>query len=176
MKKKFLRTVISNLKPKVTNLFLFYNAEKLRALPLPPHYVLRIFDTNKKTGFKAIDNRKTENNICYAVFDNEKLVHTSWIFKKKFVTRQLGYKNAFTIGPCETIESHRGRGIYPAVLSAIQRDYPNAKFVMFAKVSNDPSVNGIRKAGFQKTSRFKMVKLFGLKFAIMNKRLKAVNT
>jgi len=98
-------------------------------------------------------------------------VRTSWIFKKKFVSRQLGYKQAFTIGPCETIESYQGKGIYPAVLSAIQKDYADAQLIMFAKVSNDPSTNGIMKAGFQKTSRFKMVKLLGFKFPIMNKHL-----
>ncbi len=171
MKKNFLRTLIKNLKFRVTDLFLFSNAEKLHALSLPSQYSLKIFDTNKKTGFKVIDNRKANNNICYAVFDGEKFVHTSWIFKKKFVSRQLGYKQAFTIGPCETIESYQGKGIYPAVLSAIQKDYADAQLIMFAKVSNDPSTNGIMKAGFQKTSRFKMVKLLGFKFPIMNKHL-----
>jgi hypothetical protein len=168
--KKFVRS-IRGLKFRSTDLFLFSNEEKLPPLSLQSQYSLKIFDTNEKSGIKQIDRRKRSNNLCYAVFDGEKLVHTSWIFKKKSVTKQLGYKDALTIGPCETIKSHRGKGIYPAVLSTIQKNNRDAQLVIFVKISNAPSIQGIMKAGFQKTLRFKMLKIFGLKFAFRHKHL-----
>jgi len=174
MKKRVLKKLIRpirNLKFRAKDSILFSNREKLPPLSLPPQYSLKVIDTNEKTGIKQIDRRKRSNKICYAVFDGEKLVHTSWIFKKKSVTKQLGYKDALTIGPCETIKSHRGKGIYPAVLSAIQKDNPDAQLVMFVKISNTPSIRGVMKAGFQKTLRFKMLKIFGFKFVFRHKHL-----
>jgi hypothetical protein len=166
-----LKRSIRNLKFRANDLFLFSNKKQLPALSLPAQYSLKVIDTNEKSGIRQIDRRKRSSNICYAVFDGEKLVHTSWIFKKKSVSRQLGYKDALTIGPCETIKSHRGKGIYPAVLSTIQKDNPDAQLVIFVKMSNAPSIQGIMKAGFQKTLRFKMLKILGFKFAFKNKHL-----
>ena len=168
--KKFIRSM-RNLKFRSNDLYLFSNEEKLPPLSLPSQYSLKVIDTNGKSGVRQIDRRKRSNNLCYAVFDGEKLVHTSWIFKKKSVTKQLGYKNALTIGPCETVKSHRGKGIYPAVLSTIQKDNPDAELVIFVKLSNAPSIQGILKAGFQKTLRFKMLKIFGFKLAFKHKPL-----
>src|SRR3954454_11571198 len=120
MKKNIFRKLknsIRQLKFRRTDLFLFSNEEKLPELSLSSQYTLKVVDTNEKSGIRKIDRRKKNSNICYAVFDGDKLVHTSWIFKDKFVTKQLGFKSALTIGPCETVESHRGKGIYPMVLS-----------------------------------------------------------
>ncbi|HEY6978203.1 MAG TPA: hypothetical protein VH396_18005 [Chitinophagaceae bacterium] len=168
---KKLKRSIRNLKFRANDLFLFSNKEKLPLLSLPSQYSLKVIDSNEKSGIKQIDRRKKNNNLCYAVFDSEKLVHTSWLFKKHSISTQLGYKDALTIGPCETIKSHRGKGIYPAVLSTIQKDNPDAELVIFVKMSNAPSIQGIMKAGFQKILRFKMLKIFGFKFAFRHKHL-----
>src|SRR3954453_15160189 len=150
MKKVFkkLTRSLRNLKFRANDLFLFSNEEKLPPLSLSSQYSLKVIDTNEKSGIKQIDRRKKSKNICYAVFDGEKLVHTSWIFKSHSISKQLGYTDALTIGPCETVKSYRGKGIYPAVLSTIQKDNPNAQLVIFVKISNAPSIQGIMKAGF----------------------------
>ena len=175
MKKVFkkLKRSIRNLKFRSNNLFLFSNEQKLPPFPLPSQYSLKVVDTNEKSGIKQIDKRKKRTNLCYAVFDGEKLVHTSWVFKKHSISKQLGYNDALTIGPCETVKSHRGKGIYPAVLSTIQKDNQDAQLVIFVKISNAPSIQGIMKAGFQKTLRFKMLKIFGFKFAFKSKHLQS---
>jgi len=150
---------------------LFSNEEKIPISPIPLQYTLRVIDTNEKTGIKKIDKRKKKGNICYAVFDDEKLVHISWIFKNHLFARQLGFKHALTIGRCATIESYRGQGIYPAVLSIIQKNYINTQLIIFVRVSNMSSIRGIMKAGFQKMLRFKILRLFGLELAIKCRHL-----
>lgn len=57
-------------------------------------------------------------------------------------------RNGIHIGPCETIEKHRGKGVYPYLLNLIQRDFKNPCF-MIVDENNISSIKGVEKAGFK---------------------------
>lgn len=55
------------------------------------------------------------------------------------------------IGPCVTMESHRGRGLYPAALQILRcraRDQRVERIYINSRPENMASVRGITKAGF----------------------------
>ena len=135
----------------------------LKILPLPSALRLKVFDKDIRTGINIIDRNKNSNNLCYAVFDKEKIVHTSWIFRNKLLAKQLGNNNALTIGDSVTAEAYRGMGIYPAVLSNIAQHFENYQLIIFTEPANTASQKGILKAGFTKLYRFKLIRLLGLK-------------
>ena len=56
-------------------------------------------------------------------------------------------KGEYEIGPCFTASEHRGKGIYPAVLSHIM-DQRIARYYMLVREDNRSSIRGIEKAGF----------------------------
>ena len=59
-------------------------------------------------------------------------------------------KGDYEIGPCFTIPTARGKGLYTKVLNYITGDlhYQNASFYMLVNKNNLPSVKGIERAGF----------------------------
>lgn len=52
------------------------------------------------------------------------------------------------IGPCETIESERGKGFYPYLLKYIMDDNPYRVFYMIVDEKNISSIKGVEKVGF----------------------------
>jgi len=160
-----LKKVLKKLKYREIGNILFQRipGSDLKILPLPSALQLKIFDKNIRTGINIIDRNKNSNNVCYAVFDNEKIVHTSWIFRNKLLAKQLGYNNALTIGDSVTAEPYRGMGIYPAVLSCIEQHFKNYQLIIFTEPANTASQKGILKAGFTRLYRFKLIRLLGLK-------------
>ena len=157
---------IAKLKPKVIEGLAFSNTVSSSRTVFPLSYTLKIISTNEKTGFAKIDKKKSSSNTCYAVFDNGELIHESWIFKQKLLTRQLGYRSAETVGDCYTLDSYRGKGIYTAVLNRILFDYSGKQLIIYADDFNESSVKGIIKAGFRRLYRFKVVRLLGLKVLV----------
>ncbi len=153
----------NKLKLQTIDAIVFSNHVKQNNVQQEFPYHLKIVDANIATGIKKIDKSKSNNNICYAVFDNEELVHQSWVFKKKLLARQLGFTDCYTIGNSVTLASHRGKGIYPAVLEMIMQHFPDKQMILFANSLNTSSIHSVAKAGFVKLYRFKMIRLFGLK-------------
>ena len=143
--------------------FLSKPSDELKILPLPAPFYLKVFDKDIKTGFNIIDRNKKNNNVCFAVFDQDKIIHTTWVFKNKLLASQLGYKHLLTIGDSVTGEAYRGRGIYPAVLSSIRQQFKHYGLIIFTEPGNTASQKGILKAGFIKLYRFKLVRLLGMK-------------
>jgi len=125
-------------------------------------YDLRIFNKNSKSSIKKIDAKLNRNSDCYAVFDNNLLVHTSWVFRRKLLATQLGFDNIYTVGESNTIPTYQGKGIYTNVLKMIslQKD---KDIVIFVSPNNQSSVRGIEKAGFKKLYEFELSRFFGLK-------------
>ena len=58
-------------------------------------------------------------------------------------------KNSIHIGPCWTDKNHRGKGIYPAVVSKICADYSQKDVYIFTDDDNISSQKGIEKVGFK---------------------------
>lgn len=112
------------------------------------------------SGIKKIDKRKFHK--VYVVYDDNKIIHMSYVFKNNLLSRQLGFKNYFTIGDCVTLPEYRGKGIYPNVLKKIVADFSTENLVMFVNKTNLSSIKGIEKGGFKLAFHFKMLRILGL--------------
>jgi hypothetical protein len=126
------------------------------------NYDLKIFTKNNKSGIKKIDEQLSNNNVCYAVFDNDLLIHTSWIFKKKLLSKQIGIRSTYIIGESHTIITYRGKGIYTNVLKIISSQ-KDKDIVIFVSPHNLSSVKAIEKAGFKKLYEFELMRFLGFK-------------
>jgi hypothetical protein len=130
------------------------------------NYTLKVFTGNKKSGIKKIDSQISNNNECYAVFDDDKLIHATWVFKRKLLTSQLGIHNVYTAGDSYTIESYRGQGIYTNILKLISSE-KEKDIIIFVDPNNLSSIRGIEKAGFSKLYEFILIRFLGLKIRLM---------
>ena len=84
------------------------------------------------------------------VLDEENaVVHTTCVIGKCFKFPFLSRTSA-EIGPCQTREDFRGRGIYPTVLNYVLCSGEYQEYYMLVAESNLASVRGIEKAGFQR--------------------------
>ena len=125
-------------------------------------FEVKIFTGNYRSGIDKIDKRTNENNSCYTVFINSELAHVTWLFKNKLLTKQLGEKNAYTVGDSLTNEKYRGKGIYPFVLRTIAKA-TSKDIIIYVEPDNIASVRGIEKAGFKKKYSFSMIRFLGVK-------------
>ncbi|MFZ1800785.1 MAG: hypothetical protein WAU24_13045 [Chitinophagaceae bacterium] len=140
------------------------HARKSNKYILPANLNLHIYSAKNKSGNIKIDKKLSAGNVCYSVMSEKGLiVHQSWIFKKKLLTRQLGFKLAYTIGDCWTIPEFRGKGIYTYVLDVIKNDNLGKSIVIYCATTNAASIRGIEKAGFTKLYHFSLTRLLGLK-------------
>ena len=89
---------------------------------------------------------------AYVVYDGSMLIHFSYVVRGREKFRFLN-KGDIEIGPCWTHPDHRGKGIYPMVLShIIQKELgEGGTAYMIIADTNGPSQCGVAKAGFQKT-------------------------
>lgn len=89
---------------------------------------------------------KTE--IYFAEDEKGNFLHCAYV-----IPRNIKYpfleNNEWCIGPCNTSEAFRGRGIYPYVLCYILNQNPERKFCMFIREENISSQKGVEKAGFK---------------------------
>jgi RimJ/RimL family protein N-acetyltransferase len=91
--------------------------------------------------------------IWYVRDGEGRVVHASYVLPKIPTFPFMGRRD-LEIGPCETDDAHRGRGIYPTVLLTIRARRSDARRIwMMAVADNAPSVRGIEKAGFRLAGR-----------------------
>ncbi|HVO33198.1 MAG TPA: GNAT family N-acetyltransferase [Elusimicrobiota bacterium] len=114
------------------------------------------------------DRRKARGDICYAVMDAQRCVHYAWLtrtlrdFGSLGLRVELPAKHAW-IYDCFTVPSHRGRSIFPHVLIKIVGDMHRQaaeRVWVDARVSNDASIRGILKAGFEEAALLQRTFLF----------------
>lgn len=140
------------------------NTRKSNKYILPANLFLHIYSAKNKSRNTKVDKKLAAGNVCYSVINDKGIiVHQSWIFKKKLLTRQLGFKLAYTIGDCWTIPEFRGRGIYTFMLEYIKNDNLGKSIVIYCALSNAASIRGIEKAGFTKLYHFTLTRLLGFK-------------
>lgn len=89
----------------------------------------------------------------YCVRDGQEVVHMSHVLTKHPRFRFMAPGDV-EIGPSWTAPSHRGRGIFPAVLSRIVEDHfggggAGGAVWIFTDATNAASRRGIEKAGFE---------------------------
>lgn len=107
-----------------------------------------------------LDERLSNGDIPYLVFDQNELVHVAWwgVRTEVMATYELGYdcriplaQPSVLIFDCWTPDHARGKGYYPAVLRRLVEgslpDYP-AVWIYCLDI-NIASKRGIEKAGFQ---------------------------
>lgn len=100
--------------------------------------------------------------IYYVYDENERIVHFSHVMPKIYKYAFMQKKNSIHIGPCWTHENHRGKGIYPAVLSKICTDYTQKNIYIFTKKENRASQKGIEKVGFKQFATGSKSKYLGI--------------
>lgn len=85
----------------------------------------------------------------YQLIDSDgKIASYAQVMPKIIIFSFLSNKGLH-IGPCYTVEKHRGRGLYPELLKIIiQNETKNSEFFIFTKTTNIASQKGIVKAGF----------------------------
>lgn len=87
--------------------------------------------------------------IYYVLDKTGRIIHFSHVMSKIYKYAFMPRINSIHIGPCWTHELHRGKGIYPAVLSKICSDYKEKNIYIFTKKENIASQKGIEKVGFK---------------------------
>ncbi len=100
--------------------------------------------------------------IFYVYDENEKIIHFSHVMPKIFKYAYMPRKNSVHIGPCWTDKNHRGKGIYPAVLSRICTDYNQKNVYISTTNINRSSQKGIEKVVFKRFATGFKTKLLGI--------------
>jgi len=103
---------------------------------------------------------------CYVGLDGHRIVSVHWLSSAEESNRlvELG-RGDFVIGPCVTAATHRGRGVYPAMVRALCADRyrkGQRRAYMVVSVSNSASIRGIEKAGFRCIGRADLRRVAGL--------------
>lgn len=100
----------------------------------------------------------SSNKKRFFIKENDLVVHQSFLFKKLFLLRIINEIGP-TIGDCTTIESYKGKSIYPYVINHIAKEEllnNNQKEVFIVVNSNnESSIRGIEKAGFTMHTKIK---------------------
>lgn len=97
--------------------------------------------------------------IYYLEKDGE-IVHTSYVSSKSFKFPFMK-KGDYHIGPCHTVDSERGKGLYPIVLKNIckEKKTENNHIYMIVEDSNKSSHFGVLKAGFERKCKLKKTRV-----------------
>lgn len=155
-----MKKIIRKVKFKKVESFVYNNEAANSVTPNNLKYTLTIFNESEKTNIPQIDRQSYFK--AYAVFDENKLAHVSFVFKNNLLAKQLGFKQALTIGECVTNANYRGQGIYPTILQQIRSDLSHNILIVFVHPSNLSSIKGIEKAGFKRLYQFIMYRFLGI--------------
>jgi hypothetical protein len=131
-----------------------------------------------------IESALNSGSILIGVFKGHSLVHTTWIatdsssalYDSIFLLGKVGNALDSFIGPCNTYNPYRGRGIYPEVLISACHYLQMRGFkrvFINTKASNIASIRGIKKAHFERVGSAWKLWLFGFQFSFFNPRSKS---
>ena len=106
----------------------------------------------------------------YFAYIDDKCVHRSWtktnmqtVYLHPLIPMKLQKDDVF-IHWCETAETARGNKIYPYVLSEIAKTFANKKRILICvNERNQPSIKGVKSAGFVPIEVHKLFILCGIK-------------
>ena len=83
---------------------------------------------------------------------DNKIASLLWIDKQPWLPESLNFKPYYTIKDCFTLPNHRGHGLYKYGLQTIthHKNITNdLTAIIEVSVANQPSIHGIRNAGFK---------------------------
>lgn len=165
-------------------LFTYENITILRycsggGLPKSPVKIVRVDESNLEdvlnfNSAKYLDVFRSfleAGDVGYYGYIDGGCIHRSWVIKGKNIVyphwalpMMLTEKQVF-IHFCETSEQARGKGVYPAVLTRIARDFGSENEVLISiNSSNYPSIRGASKANFYPQEELLILFLFGFKY------------
>jgi RimJ/RimL family protein N-acetyltransferase len=146
----------------MNNKLIYYrlSASKKTDIPLAQGYRMKVFypsagRLNLHTYFKPIYLfwylfTFARYSIYYVYDVTGRIIHFSHVMPKIFKYAFMPSKNSIHIGPCWTNKNHRGKGIYPAVLSKICADHSQKDVYIGTDDDNISSQRGIEKVGFKR--------------------------
>lgn len=115
-----------------------------------------------KQGFPQMANGLNFfSKMCYALYSKNELIHVSYLYTNVFINYLFGYKGYLVIGDCFTKSEYRGKGLYPKMLKFIANEN-NKNIVIYVSATNNDSIKGIEKAGFQIEKKLIIYKLYRL--------------
>jgi len=107
--------------------------------------------------------------FVYVDAENGAIGHISWLYYSQDPNRtlRLGVKECEVMF-CLTLPEYRGKGFYPAALTAIQRYLRERGFekcFICVRQDNLASIRGVEKSGFRLAGTTRFRKLFGLQIS-----------
>lgn len=99
----------------------------------------------------VVNEESSTKSVSYAIFDNGKFVHRSFLYAQVHVLKLLG-KFGPAIGNCVTSEDYRGQSIYPKMIYRIATGLLGkgvGEIFIIVNSDNIASIRGIEKAGFE---------------------------
>lgn len=138
-----------------------------RINPIDESYVVKVFtphlgrlfmEEEKKDPhillFRLYISVLTRNKTkIYTIQDGEVILHMSYVIPPNYKYPFLG-RDDLAIGPCNTVPSARGKGLYPWMLEYIINDNKTKNFYMFIREENSASIKGVLKAGFVRSDGY----------------------
>jgi hypothetical protein len=126
------------------------------------------------SGVDRIDQRLTPHRLAYTVFCFDQIIHQSWVYLNPVMPAQYKFDSRVPlIGDSYTDAKYRGYGIFPFALNYILRDlqerHISDKAYMLVSPTNNASIRGVEKAGFELLAHLKGTRLLGI--FIMNKSI-----
>lgn len=101
--------------------------------------------------------------------DSAGIQHISWVYTNRLRNRVLRMReNEAEIKFSMTMPTHRGRGIYPRVITSIVYEFGKQnidRFFICANHDNPPSIRGIEKAGFELAGKVLLRKFMGIQIS-----------
>lgn len=128
---------------------------------------IKTFSMEHLSEVDEIDKRLTPHRLAYVVFHSGEIVHESWVFFDTLLPSQYGFDFRFpVVGDCFTKPLYRGKCIYPFALNYILNDLRNRNISSNAYIlvspTNNASIRGIEKAGYQLLAQLKGTRLLGV--------------
>ncbi len=121
---------------------------------------------HKPSNFAIINNKLTKARSCYYIRLNDEVAHISWVFSKNLLARQLGFKNNYVIGDCQTFDKYKGRGLYGQTVGYIINNNPEKRFILFIDPNNVASIRGVEKIGLTPIGLYSVKRVLGFAFCI----------
>ena len=174
-----LRRLLLAASPTYINDLLFIGEEsaKVYSHRLPFPLSIKCFSIQNLSGVDRIDEKLTPHRLAYGVFCYHEMVHQSWVRLDRLTPAQYKFDpHVPVIGESFTQRTYRGNDIFPYALNYILKDLKNRHISdrAYALVSptNNASIRGLEKAGFQLLAHLKGTRFLGL--CIINKSIERV--
>lgn len=138
-----------------------------RIEPLSLHDLPRLAELGPTSETECVA-RMQRGDACYGAWLGDTLVHAAWVqragshvIEPPGMTREVGAGEIW-IYNCRTLETHRGRGLYPATLAWIVGDHAGAGGTaawIYTSAQNLASQRGIARAGFVLDERLRAIRI-----------------